>query len=77
MILDQVSITGREQERKWAACDVDGVLGDYVVVEEGVVVRLPMGMRWEEGCLLACAGVTAWSALKGCRVGESVLVQGE
>ena len=77
VILDQVSITGREKERKWLACDVDGVLGDYVVLEEGKVVRLPAGMGWEEGSLLACAGVTAWSALKGVRVGESVLVQGE
>ena len=77
MIVDQASITGREQERKWLACDADGVLGDYAVVEEGMVVRLPEWMGWEEGSLLPCAGVTAWSALKGLRVGATVLVQGE
>ena len=33
-ILDQASITGREQERSWLAADIDGVLADYLVIDQ-------------------------------------------
>lgn len=81
-VIDQASITGREQARCWLAADVDGVLADYLVVHRELVVKTPkylteLGMQgMEEASLLNCAGLTAWSALKGLGIGASVLVQG-
>jgi NADPH:quinone reductase-like Zn-dependent oxidoreductase len=81
-ILDQASITGREQERCWLAADVDGVLADHLIVHRDLVVKIPkylteLGMQgMEEAAALNCAGLTAWSALKGVGIGGSVLVQG-
>lgn len=75
-IVDQASITGREQDRSWLAADVDGVLADYLVLDEDVVCKLPGYLDWDEASTLMCAGVTAWSALKGVGIGASVLIQG-
>jgi NADPH:quinone reductase-like Zn-dependent oxidoreductase len=81
-IIDQASITGREQDRSWLAADVDGVLADYLVMHRDLVVKIPkylteLGMQgMEEAAALNCAGLTAWSALKGVGIGWIVLVQG-
>src|SRR5262245_38597584 len=42
---------------------IDGVLADYVVLEEDGVVKLPAHLSYPEGACLPCAGVTAWNAL--------------
>jgi NADPH:quinone reductase-like Zn-dependent oxidoreductase len=58
---------------------IDGMLAQYVVLEEEGVVKLPAHLSFEEGACLPCAGVTAWHALveHGKLVaGDSVLVQG-
>lgn len=78
-IVDQESVTGREQERAWLAADVDGVLADFVVYDEGKVVKVPEHLTSAEAACLPCAGLTAWSALGGTEtlgIGKSVLIQG-
>jgi NADPH:quinone reductase-like Zn-dependent oxidoreductase len=58
---------------------IDGMLAEFVVLEEHGVVKLPAHFTLEEGATLPCAGVTAWHALaEHARIvaGESVLVQG-
>ena len=81
-ITDQASITGREQERTWLAADIDGVLADFLVIEEGLAVRVPRYLGdagrdgLEEASTLLCAGVTTWTALKGMKMGNAVLIQG-
>ena len=42
---------------------IDGMLTEYVVLEEEGVVKLPAHLSLEEGACLPCAGVTAWNAL--------------
>jgi NADPH:quinone reductase-like Zn-dependent oxidoreductase len=58
---------------------IDGMLSEYVVLEEEGTVRIPAHLSLEEGATLPCAAVTAWSALvhHGRLIaGNSVLLQG-
>jgi len=58
---------------------IDGMLADYVVLEEHGVVKLPDHLTYEDGATLPCAAVTAWHALveHGRLIaGQTVLVQG-
>ncbi|MDF2119795.1 NAD(P)-dependent alcohol dehydrogenase [Roseiarcaceae bacterium H3SJ34-1] len=58
---------------------IDGMLRDYVVLEEDGAVKIPAHLSYEEAATLPCAAVTAWHALveHGRLVaGQSVLVQG-
>lgn len=58
---------------------VDGLLAEYVLLDQQGVVRLPDYLSFEEGATLACAGVTAWTSLtlgSPLRAGQTVLVQG-
>jgi NADPH:quinone reductase-like Zn-dependent oxidoreductase len=75
-IVDLASITGRERERSWLAADVDGVLASFVVFDESVVCKVPGHLDWDEASTLPCAGLTAWSAIKGAGIGSTVLIQG-
>src|SRR5471032_2150300 len=42
---------------------IDGMLAEYVVLEEEGVVKIPAHLSLEEGATLPCAGVTAWHAM--------------
>lgn len=56
-----------------------GVLAEYAVFEEDVLVHLPKHLSWEEASTIPCAGVTAWVALnrpRNIESGTSVLLQG-
>jgi NADPH:quinone reductase-like Zn-dependent oxidoreductase len=58
---------------------IDGMLAQYVVLEEEGVVKLPAHLSLEEGACLPCAGVTAWNALAEhgkLAAGDTILVQG-
>ena len=58
---------------------VDGVLSEYVTLNEQGVVKLPANLSYEEGATLACAGVTAWNGLvtRGrMQAGDYVLLEG-
>jgi len=57
----------------------DGMLAEYVVLEEQGTVKLPPNLSLEEGATLPCAGVTAWHAVVEygrAKAGDVVLVQG-
>jgi NADPH:quinone reductase-like Zn-dependent oxidoreductase len=41
----------------------DGMLSQYVTLNEQGLVKLPPELTYEEGATLPCAGVTAWNAL--------------
>jgi NADPH:quinone reductase-like Zn-dependent oxidoreductase len=58
---------------------VDGMLAEYVALEEDGVVKLPAHLSLEEGATLPCAAVTAWHAMfhhARLIAGQSVLLQG-
>ena len=58
---------------------IDGMLAEYVTLDQNGVVLLPSHLSYEEGATLPCAAVTAWHALvtKGnVRAGETVLLLG-
>jgi NADPH:quinone reductase-like Zn-dependent oxidoreductase len=42
----------------------DGVLSEYVLLEEGGALKFPPFLSYEEASTLPCAGVTAWVGLK-------------
>jgi NADPH:quinone reductase-like Zn-dependent oxidoreductase len=57
----------------------DGVLSDYVVVDQAAAVAIPDHLSFVEAATLPCAGVTAWHALferGNLQAGDTVLVQG-
>jgi NADPH:quinone reductase-like Zn-dependent oxidoreductase len=58
---------------------VDGMLAEYVVLEEEGVVKIPENLSLEEAATLPCAGVTAWNAIvehAKLIAGQTLLVQG-
>jgi NADPH:quinone reductase-like Zn-dependent oxidoreductase len=58
---------------------IDGVLAEYVALDEDGVVHVPEHLTDEEAATLPCAGVTAWNALfetGSVRSGDTVLIQG-
>src|SRR5579863_4244414 len=59
---------------------LDGMLSEYVALDEDGVVAIPPALSFEEAATLPCAGVTAWSALmvlgKPVKAGDTVLCLG-
>jgi NADPH:quinone reductase-like Zn-dependent oxidoreductase len=58
---------------------IDGMLAEYVRVDERAVVHIPDSLTYSEAAALPCAAVSAWSALTGTSPllpGQTVLVQG-
>jgi NADPH:quinone reductase-like Zn-dependent oxidoreductase len=45
--------------------DVDGVVGEYVLLEDTAVVAAPKSLTYEEAATLPTAGLTAWNATAG------------
>jgi NADPH:quinone reductase-like Zn-dependent oxidoreductase len=43
--------------------DVDGVLREYAVFEADILTKVPDHLSYEEASTIACAGITAWTAL--------------
>jgi NADPH:quinone reductase-like Zn-dependent oxidoreductase len=63
--------------------DVDGMLAEYVLLDQDGVVRFPEHLSYEEAATLPCAGVTAWNALhhagepaRAALPGETIVMQG-
>ncbi|KAF2119460.1 chaperonin 10-like protein [Lophiotrema nucula] len=74
-------LTGKEKDGfPKSLGDDQGVLAEYAVFDEKVLVKLPTHLSWEEGSTLACAGVTAWNCLNRLRDVDpedtTVLLQG-
>jgi len=57
---------------------IDGVLADYVVLDQQGLVAVPDHLSYAEAATLPCAALTAWHALVelGLRAGETVLLLG-
>ncbi len=58
---------------------IDGMLAEYVVLNQDGLVKLPDHLSYAQGATLPCAAVTAWHALvtKGnMKAGDSVLLLG-
>lgn len=58
---------------------LDGMLSQFVTLDEQGLVLLPADLSFEEGATLPCAAVTAWSGLLasgGLQPGDWVLLQG-
>lgn len=58
------------------AGDVDGWLADYRAVAADALISIPDSLDFEEAATLPCAGVTAWSAVKGAKAGDTVVTLG-
>ena len=59
--------------------DIDGMLAEYVVLNESGVVPFPAHLSVAEASTLPCAAVTAWNALTtatSTRAGDTVVIQG-
>ena len=57
----------------------DGMLAEYVVLDEQGVVTIPEHISYEEAATLPCAAVTAWNALMvsgSLKAGQSMLALG-
>lgn len=76
-ITDSEFITSRSTGRSWLAANEDGVLATHLVFDEKLLTRLPAHLDWVQASIIPCAGTTAWSALKGGSIGQTVLIQGE
>ena len=69
----------REKLADVYGASIDGVLADYIAVDDTAVVPMLPELSYEEAATLPTAGVTAWKATLGQRVihpGSIVLVQG-
>lgn len=73
-------LTGAEKHNDLSALggDVDGVLREYAVFDADILTKVPEHLSYEEAATIACAGVTAWTALDMGRKFpvESALMQG-
>jgi len=58
--------------------DIDGMLADYIVLQETGLVPIPDHLSFQEAATLPCAAVTAWNALAAgdLKPGSTVLIQG-
>lgn len=75
-IVDTKYISARSTGRSWLAADEDGVLATHLLFDEEVLCKLPDHLDWVSACVIPCAGLTAWAALKGIGIGKSILIQG-
>ncbi|KZL74892.1 alcohol dehydrogenase [Colletotrichum incanum] len=79
-VFDLSNLIGDEDKPMQAlGGDVPGVLREYAVFDEEVLVHLPKHLTWEEAATLTCAGVTAWNALDNptlARKDAAALLQG-
>ena len=58
--------------------DIDGMMAEFVVLNETGLVAMPDHLSFQEGATLPCAAVTAWNALAAgdLKPGATVLIQG-
>ncbi|KAM5341664.1 hypothetical protein ACJ41O_014695 [Fusarium nematophilum] len=75
-VTDSEYVTARSTGRSWLAANEDGTLATHLVFDEKLVTKLPGHLDWVQASIIPCAGTTAWSALKGATIGQTVLIQG-
>ncbi|KAL3476512.1 alcohol dehydrogenase [Aspergillus californicus] len=69
-------LTAQDERMSALGGDVDGVLREYAVFDDKVLVHLPKYLSWEEAACITCAGTTAWTALAMPRTNGTALLQG-
>lgn len=75
-ITDSEYVSARSTGRSWLAANEDGTLATHLVFDEKLVTKVPAHLDWVQASIIPCAGTTAWSALKGATMGQTVLIQG-
>lgn len=75
-ITDSEYVSARSTGRSWLAANEDGTLATRLIFDEKLVTKLPTHLDWVQASIIPCAGTTAWSALKGAAMGQTVLIQG-
>lgn len=81
-IFGQNWIDGLFREEYWAGTlggPLDGVMQEYMVLDEAGIVKAPKGWDAAAAATLPCAAVTAWNAVVeqgGLRPGDTVVIQG-
>jgi NADPH:quinone reductase-like Zn-dependent oxidoreductase len=71
--------TAREPNYRTLGGAMQGVLSEYIVLDQDWAVKAPESLDDIEASTLPCAGLTAWTALveRGClHAGQTVVVQG-
>lgn len=76
-ITDSEYVSSRSTGRSWLAANEDGTLATHLVFDEKLVTKIPAHLDWVQASIIPCAGTTAWSALKGAAMGQTVLIQGD
>ena len=59
--------------------DIDGMLAEYVALDQDGLVEVPEHLSWEDAATLPCAAVTAWNAVVHAgeiKPGDTVVIQG-
>ena len=70
-------LSGSDGMGKALGCGLDGLFASHVVVpDERLLVAAPEGMSPEELALLACSGVTAYSALTKAGMPDTLVIIG-
>jgi NADPH:quinone reductase-like Zn-dependent oxidoreductase len=80
-IFTQTWISGEVGRNQASALggDIDGVLAEYVVLDQDGLVHFPDHLSFEEAATLPCAAVTSWNALftlGQLKAGDTLLVMG-
>ncbi|PNP82616.1 hypothetical protein FNYG_03847 [Fusarium nygamai] len=71
-ITDSEFVNARSTGRSWLAANEDGILATYIAFDEKLVTKLPEHLDWIQASIIPCAGTTAWSALKGATIGQTI-----
>jgi len=68
-----------EKQRRALGGDIDGMIAEYVVLDQSGLVEIPQRLSFEEAATLPCAGVTAWNSVVHAghiKAGDTVVIQG-
>ncbi|CAI7677897.1 unnamed protein product [Penicillium manginii] len=75
-IFDLNALEGTEIEKRTLGGDIDGVLREFAVFDQSVLVHLPEHLSWEEAACVTVSGTTAWNCLNMPNAKGTVLLQG-
>ncbi|KAJ5578890.1 hypothetical protein N7450_007757 [Penicillium hetheringtonii] len=75
-IFDLNALEGTETIKRTLGGDADGVLREFAIFDQAVLVHLPEHLSWEEAACVTVAGTTAWNCLNMPNDEGIVLLQG-
>jgi NADPH:quinone reductase-like Zn-dependent oxidoreductase len=68
-----------EKQRGALGGDIDGMIAEYVALDQSGLVEIPEHLTWEKAATLPCAGITAWNAVVHAghmKAGDTAVIQG-